>query len=186
VVAQTLCVRRTRENVDGVPAVQAGRRLIVAAHGNTLRALVKCLEKISDTEIPQLEIPTGSPLVYELDERSEPTTRAIISETARLQWKLSKPLIISFRSAPRLVKKVSINFCAFEITRASGCFFLRLGVHWVGWSIRVFACSANHGLFSRSPCPISMAEAKERPGNREVTGVFMRPLAREIFFLTWQ
>jgi hypothetical protein len=107
-----------------VPAVQAGRRLIVAAHGNTLRALVKCLEKVSDTEVPQLEIPTGTPLVYELDERSEPTTRAIISETARLQWKLSKPLIISFRSAPRLVKKVSINFCAFEITRASGCFFL--------------------------------------------------------------
>jgi hypothetical protein len=73
-----------------------------------------------------------------------------------------------------------------ETIRPSGCFFLRLGAHWVDWSIRVFACSANHRLFSRSPCPISMAEAKERPGNWEVTGVFMRPFAREIFFLTWQ
>ena len=50
------------------PAVKAGRRVMVAAHGNSLRALVKFLEKISDDEIAALNIPTGIPLVYELDE----------------------------------------------------------------------------------------------------------------------
>lgn len=49
------------------PKVRAGRRLIVAAHGNSLRALVKHLDRISDNEIVDLNIPTGIPLVYELD-----------------------------------------------------------------------------------------------------------------------
>jgi 2,3-bisphosphoglycerate-dependent phosphoglycerate mutase len=57
------------------PALQTGHWPIVAAHGNTLRALVKYLEGISDEEIPSLEIPTGIPLVYELDERLMPLTR---------------------------------------------------------------------------------------------------------------
>ncbi len=52
-----------------VPQLQAGRRLIIAAHGNSLRALVKHLDQVSDEEIPKLEIPTGKPLVYELDDR---------------------------------------------------------------------------------------------------------------------
>lgn len=50
------------------PTLQAGRRVIIAAHGNSLRALVKHLQKISDDEIPSVEIPTGKPLVYELDD----------------------------------------------------------------------------------------------------------------------
>ncbi len=50
------------------PAVSGGRRVIVAAHGNSLRALVKHLENISDEDIVGLEIPTGVPLVYELDD----------------------------------------------------------------------------------------------------------------------
>jgi 2,3-bisphosphoglycerate-dependent phosphoglycerate mutase len=50
------------------PAVKAGRRVLIAAHGNSLRALVKFLERISDDEIAALNIPTGIPLVYELDE----------------------------------------------------------------------------------------------------------------------
>jgi 2,3-bisphosphoglycerate-dependent phosphoglycerate mutase len=49
------------------PVVLAGGTALVAAHGNSLRALVKHLEGISDAEIPTLEIPTGVPLVYELD-----------------------------------------------------------------------------------------------------------------------
>ncbi|WP_317134660.1 2,3-bisphosphoglycerate-dependent phosphoglycerate mutase [Leptolyngbya sp. 7M] len=49
------------------PKVKAGKRLIVAAHGNSLRALVKHLDGISDDEIVKLNIPTGVPLVYELD-----------------------------------------------------------------------------------------------------------------------
>jgi 2,3-bisphosphoglycerate-dependent phosphoglycerate mutase len=50
-----------------VPALRSGRRVLVSAHGNSLRALVKHLDGISDEEIPGLNIPTGIPLVYELD-----------------------------------------------------------------------------------------------------------------------
>jgi len=54
------------------PAVASGKRVIVAAHGNSLRALVKYLDGISDQEIPGLNIPTGIPLVYELDDDLAP------------------------------------------------------------------------------------------------------------------
>jgi 2,3-bisphosphoglycerate-dependent phosphoglycerate mutase len=50
-----------------VPALAHGREVLVVAHGNSLRALVKYLDDISDKEIPGLNIPTGVPLVYELD-----------------------------------------------------------------------------------------------------------------------
>jgi 2,3-bisphosphoglycerate-dependent phosphoglycerate mutase len=49
------------------PVVRTGKRVLIAAHGNSLRALVKYLDNISDAEIPELNIPTGIPLVYELD-----------------------------------------------------------------------------------------------------------------------
>ncbi|MFU2208649.1 2,3-diphosphoglycerate-dependent phosphoglycerate mutase [Solidesulfovibrio sp. C21] len=55
------------------PAIQAGKRLLVAAHGNSLRALVKYLDNIDDADISQLNIPTGVPLVYELDDSLKPT-----------------------------------------------------------------------------------------------------------------
>ena len=54
------------------PAVRAGKRVLVAAHGNSLRALVKHLDGIGDAEIVKLNIPTGIPLVYELDESMKP------------------------------------------------------------------------------------------------------------------
>ncbi len=54
------------------PAVQSGKRVLVVAHGNSLRAMVKYLDNIPDQEIPELNIPTGIPLVYELDERLKP------------------------------------------------------------------------------------------------------------------
>ena len=54
------------------PAVRAGRRVLVAAHGNSLRALVKHLDGVSDADIVGLNIPTGIPLVYELDEALKP------------------------------------------------------------------------------------------------------------------
>ena len=57
------------------PSLQAGRKPIIAAHGNTLRALVKYVDGISDSEISALEIPTGIPLVYELDESLRPLAR---------------------------------------------------------------------------------------------------------------
>jgi 2,3-bisphosphoglycerate-dependent phosphoglycerate mutase len=54
------------------PAVKSGRRVIVAAHGNSLRALVKYLDNMSEEEIIKLNIPTGVPLVYEFDEALKP------------------------------------------------------------------------------------------------------------------
>ncbi len=57
------------------PPLKASRRLIIAAHGNTLRALVKYLDGVSDADISELEIPTGIPLVYELNESLRPLAR---------------------------------------------------------------------------------------------------------------
>lgn len=52
---------------DIAPQIKAGKRVVIAAHGNSLRALVKYLDNVSDSEIVGLNIPTGVPLVYELD-----------------------------------------------------------------------------------------------------------------------
>ena len=54
------------------PALSRGRRVLIAAHGNSLRALVKFLDRVSDDDIVGLEIPTGRPLVYELDDALRP------------------------------------------------------------------------------------------------------------------
>jgi 2,3-bisphosphoglycerate-dependent phosphoglycerate mutase len=63
-----------------VPDLTAGRRVLVVAHGNSLRALVKHLDGISDEAIPELNIPTGIPLMYELDERFRPTRDIPVAE----------------------------------------------------------------------------------------------------------
>jgi 2,3-bisphosphoglycerate-dependent phosphoglycerate mutase len=55
-----------------VPIIKSGKKVVIAAHGNSIRALVKYLDNISDEEIPGLNIPTGLPLVYELDEDLKP------------------------------------------------------------------------------------------------------------------
>jgi 2,3-bisphosphoglycerate-dependent phosphoglycerate mutase len=54
------------------PIVSSGHRVVIAAHGNSLRALVKYLDGVSDADIVELNIPTGVPLVYELDEHLKP------------------------------------------------------------------------------------------------------------------
>jgi 2,3-bisphosphoglycerate-dependent phosphoglycerate mutase len=54
------------------PMIKSGKRVLIVAHGNSLRAMVKHLDNISDQEIPELNIPTGIPLVYELDEGLRP------------------------------------------------------------------------------------------------------------------
>lgn len=54
------------------PVIKSGKRVIIAAHGNSLRALVKYLDNISEQEIVELNIPTGIPLVYELDSGLKP------------------------------------------------------------------------------------------------------------------
>ena len=62
------------------PALRDGQRVLISAHGNSLRALVKHLSGIPDDEITGLEIPTGQPIVYELDADLSPTDRYYLSE----------------------------------------------------------------------------------------------------------
>jgi 2,3-bisphosphoglycerate-dependent phosphoglycerate mutase len=62
------------------PAILTGKRLLVVAHGNSLRAVVKYLDNISDSEIPELNIPTGVPLVYELDHDLKPIRHSYLGD----------------------------------------------------------------------------------------------------------
>lgn len=63
-----------------VPTVKAGKRVLIAAHGNSLRALVKYLDNIPEEEIVELNIPTGVPLVYELDDDLKPITHYYLGD----------------------------------------------------------------------------------------------------------
>ena len=62
------------------PAIESGTRVLIAAHGNSLRALVKYLDDMSETEIVELNIPTGIPLVYELDSALEPVRKYYLGD----------------------------------------------------------------------------------------------------------
>ncbi|HEX8993116.1 MAG TPA: 2,3-diphosphoglycerate-dependent phosphoglycerate mutase [Anaerolineales bacterium] len=64
------------------PMIKSGRRVLVAAHGNSLRAMVKYLDDVSDAEIPELNIPTGVPLVYELDDELKPIKHYYLGDPA--------------------------------------------------------------------------------------------------------
>jgi len=64
------------------PTVKSGRRVIVAAHGNSLRALVKYLDNVPEAEIVELNIPTGIPLVYELDAQLKPIRHYYLGDPA--------------------------------------------------------------------------------------------------------
>ncbi len=63
-----------------VPEIRAGKRVLISAHGNSLRALVKHLSGIGDADIPNLEIPTGEPMVYQLDDRMRSTDRFYLKD----------------------------------------------------------------------------------------------------------
>lgn len=63
-----------------VPELKAGKRVLISAHGNSLRALVKHLSNIPDDEITSLEIPTGQPIVYELDDNLTALDRYYLAE----------------------------------------------------------------------------------------------------------
>jgi 2,3-bisphosphoglycerate-dependent phosphoglycerate mutase len=65
-----------------VPAVKSGQQVIIAAHGNSLRALIKHLDNVSDEDIVELNIPTAQPLVYELDENLKPLRSAYLGDPA--------------------------------------------------------------------------------------------------------
>ncbi|MFZ1180024.1 MAG: 2,3-diphosphoglycerate-dependent phosphoglycerate mutase [Herbaspirillum sp.] len=67
------------------PAIRAGRKIIVAAHGNSLRALVKYLDGISDNDIVGLNIPNGQPLVYELDAALKPVKSYYLGEQSAIE-----------------------------------------------------------------------------------------------------
>ena len=67
------------------PAVQSGQRVLIAAHGNSLRALVKFLDNVPEEEIVELNIPTGFPLVYELDDNLKPITRYYLGDAEAAQ-----------------------------------------------------------------------------------------------------
>ena len=64
------------------PAVASGQRVLIAAHGNSLRALVKYLDNVSESEIVELNIPTSIPLVYELDETLRPIRHYYLGDPA--------------------------------------------------------------------------------------------------------
>ncbi|MGB7217892.1 MAG: 2,3-diphosphoglycerate-dependent phosphoglycerate mutase [Vicinamibacterales bacterium] len=64
------------------PSITSGKRILIAAHGNSLRALVKYLDNVSEKDIVELNIPTGSPLVYELDDSLKPLRHYYLDPTA--------------------------------------------------------------------------------------------------------
>jgi 2,3-bisphosphoglycerate-dependent phosphoglycerate mutase len=67
------------------PTLKAGKHVIVSAHGNSLRALVKYLDNIGDDEVVNLNIPTGIPLVYEFDERLKPQNHYYLGDAEEVK-----------------------------------------------------------------------------------------------------
>jgi 2,3-bisphosphoglycerate-dependent phosphoglycerate mutase len=84
----TECLKDTVERVipfwneSMAPAIKAGKRIVVAAHGNSIRALSKYLDNISDADIINLNIPNGIPLVYELDANLKPIRHYYLGDAA--------------------------------------------------------------------------------------------------------
>lgn len=67
------------------PHIQAGKKIIIAAHGNSLRALVTYLDQLTPDQVAALNIPTGFPLVYELDELLQPIRHYYLADDATIQ-----------------------------------------------------------------------------------------------------
>ena len=67
------------------PAIRGGQKVLIAAHGNSLRALVKYLDNVSEEDIVELNIPTGMPLVYELDDQLKPLNRYYLGDPAKVK-----------------------------------------------------------------------------------------------------
>ncbi len=88
---RTECLKDTLERVLPyweeviAPELQKGQRVLVAAHGNSLRALVKHLDGLSDEEVTQLDIPTGYPLVYELDDDLRPKNHRYLGDMEEIE-----------------------------------------------------------------------------------------------------
>jgi 2,3-bisphosphoglycerate-dependent phosphoglycerate mutase len=71
------------------PTIGAGKRVLIAAHGNSLRALVKHLDDINDADIMPLNIPTGVPLVYELDAKLKPLKHYYLGDPAEIEKRIA-------------------------------------------------------------------------------------------------
>ena len=87
------CLKDTVDRViplwknDIVPKILSGQKILIVAHGNSLRAIVKILDQISNEEIIDLNIPTGIPLVYELDNKLNPIKHYYIGDSALITEK---------------------------------------------------------------------------------------------------
>jgi 2,3-bisphosphoglycerate-dependent phosphoglycerate mutase len=68
-----------------VPKIKEGKRILIAAHGNSLRALVKFLDQVSEKDILELNIPTGMPLVYELDQNLKPIKSYYLGDPVKVK-----------------------------------------------------------------------------------------------------
>jgi 2,3-bisphosphoglycerate-dependent phosphoglycerate mutase len=94
-VPRAECLKDTVErvvpywNASIAPTILASRRVLVAAHGNSLRALVKYLDGLSDDAIVKENIPTGIPLVYELDAKLKPLKRYYLGDPAELAQRMA-------------------------------------------------------------------------------------------------
>jgi 2,3-bisphosphoglycerate-dependent phosphoglycerate mutase len=75
---------------DIAPAIRAGKQILISAHGNSLRALIKMLDNISDTDIVGLNIPNGTPLVYELDENLKPIRHYYLGDQEAIAAAMAK------------------------------------------------------------------------------------------------
>ena len=90
------CLKDTVQRViqlwksDIAPKILLGHKILIVAHGNSLRALVKYLDKISDKDIIKLNIPTGIPLVYELDIKLNPLKHYYLGDSNELEKRLAR------------------------------------------------------------------------------------------------
>ncbi len=87
----TECLRDTVERFmpfwheSIAPAVKSGKQVLISAHGNSMRALIKYLDNVSDSEITRLNIPTGIPLVYELDGQLKPLAHYYLGDPEKIK-----------------------------------------------------------------------------------------------------
>jgi 2,3-bisphosphoglycerate-dependent phosphoglycerate mutase len=90
-IPRTECLRDTVARVvpfwneSIAPAIRLGRRVVIAAHGNSLRALIKHLDGVSDDDIVNMNIPTARPLVYELDDALRPIRSRYLGDQAEIE-----------------------------------------------------------------------------------------------------
>lgn len=82
------------------PDIASGQRVLIAAHGNSIRALIKYLDNVSDEEIAELNIPTAVPLVYEFDDQTRPLRRYYLGDQAEIE-KAMKSVANQGKAQPR-------------------------------------------------------------------------------------